>query len=237
MVGEVGGQRRNLPVAPLESEIRSDCPRGSDSQFGHLGISRVPEKGVEGSLALDFYLRNVWAGVNAPCPGLAAERLPRDGRRPARPARGSQQQALRGQRRRRLRPGLLLHPVRVVPRVPAAHGAGRLPLQLPDPVGRGPHPLRQSDPQLARRPRPGRVRPAVPAVPRNRGRAGRARALPAPRRAPAGGSGRRPVPPLRQGALPAVLGAARRQRAPAASLPHHGRRPPRWPTATPPSCR
>ncbi len=46
--------------------------------------------------------------------------------------------------------------------------------------------------------------------PRNRGRAGRARALPAPRRAPAGGSGRRPVPPLRHGALPAVLGAARR---------------------------
>ena len=136
-----------------------------------------------------------------------------------------------------VRPGLLLHPVRVVARVPAAHGAGRLPLQLPDPVRRGPHPLRQADPQLARRPRPGRVRPAVPAVPRNRGRAGRARALPAPRRAPAGGSGRRPVPPLRYGALPAVLGAARRQRAPAASLPRHGRRPPRWPTATPRSCR
>ncbi len=31
----------------------------SDSQFGHFGISRVSEKGVEGSLALDFCLRNL----------------------------------------------------------------------------------------------------------------------------------------------------------------------------------
>ncbi len=31
----------------------------SNSQFGHFGISRVSEKGVEGSLALDFCLRNL----------------------------------------------------------------------------------------------------------------------------------------------------------------------------------